>query len=302
MRHRLSVTSAGRWRRRATLIVIVASALLLAACAGENPAAALAESGSDAQATTVALQAVDAALATSAHGDGRDLGVDSVEGTEVSASSFESPRPRVVMRKVDMRRSRELLDFEIDRTTTPATAVVEILLTINGNAEFWYVWPASDARRELAGVKPIALRGRVKLLLERAPGGWRLVDARADEMRQGPRAASVTSWGFEPDPLLPGRPGTLSLTLRPPRPADVFAPEASGAVLGTFGTLRHLGDQRYGSRAQVPRRLQEGASLAFLSALNTSATFNLTVHEDGRFVEPYTETVLPVVARVGWSE
>lgn len=281
--------------------VALALAWLLAACA--MPSHAL--DPDEAAASQAALASIDLAFASAASDDDRDLAPDDLGADRASvadAAAIGPAEPRLVLRRVGMQRYRELDAVRVDRSAEPPSAVVDLTVGVRGEAHLWQVWTRPEPQRTLAGTKRIDVRGPVRLHLEHLDGAWRLVAARHGALTQGPRAADVTAWSTEPDPYLAGERGRVTLTLGAPRPDDAFAVGARGPVLAALGPLQEVGEGRYAAEGVVPPRAPVGRSMAFLTALNVTATFDLSTAEDGSFRSPYTETILPVVVRVAPHE
>jgi hypothetical protein len=58
------------------------------------------------------------------------------------------------------------------------------------------------------------------------------------------------------------------------------------------------GDGTYAALGRVRPVAREGVRLLFFGALNHTATTDLSVDDDGAYVRPYTETILPAWAYV----
>lgn len=278
-----------------TLFAPVLAAALLAACS--SPPAALDE----AAARRAVLEGIDAAFAVSAEADGRDL-------ASASALTSQALEPTVVIRRSDMRRSRDLQRFELDLSVNPPTASAEVALTITGTAELWQVYPDRSAGRTLVGEKPIALAGSATFTAHKLDGRWTLDSVERSALSQGEGAAVIDEVAFEPDPLVPGSSDNLAwVSLSAPDPDDDFLVVARGGHLRPRGVLHddgaapdaEAGDGIYSGTVEVGADARRGEHLAFVSALDYSRTADLTTGDDGSYLHPYTDTLLPVMVTVG---
>jgi len=272
---------------RAMLALVLVA--LVAAC---NPAPT-----DEIQVQDAALASLTQAIDDMAAIDGLDL---TLEDAGLAAATADAPR--TVVRRVDMERSVEVVDVVLE----PDAATVDAILRVEGTAEVWRVDPEAEPTRTLLGEKPIALSGAVRVQLERRGRVWLVTGVRRSPLEQGPDAADLGPWGFSPASPVAGWPVAVTLDVDAPSPDDRFVVRAHARFLDGVGWLNDAGvgadavadDGTYSALGRVERLAREGVRLVFFSALNHTATTDLSVDGDGAYVRPYTETILPAWALV----
>ena len=210
--------------------------------------------------------------------------------------------PRTVVRRVDVERSVEVVDVVLDADT----ATVDAILLVEGTAQIWQVDPEPEPNRTLLGEKPIELTGAVRVELERRGRVWLVTGVRRSPLEQGPDAADLGPWAFSPASPVAGWPVAVTLDVDAPNPDDHFVVRAHARFLDGVGWLNDAGvgadavagDGTYSALGRVERSAREGVRMVFFSALNHTATTDLSVDGDGAYVRPYTETILPAWALV----
>jgi len=166
--------------------------------------------------------------------------------------------------------------------------------------------PEAEPTRTLLGEKPIALSGAVRVDLERRGRVWLVTGVRRSPLEQGPDAADLGPWAFAPASPVAGWPVAVTLDVEAPNPDDRFVVRAHARFLDGVGRLNDAGvgadavadDGTYSALGRVERFARAGVRLVFFSALNHTATTDLSVDGDGAFLRPYTETILPAWAFV----
>jgi len=257
--------------------------------------------GDAAQVEITVLVAVADAVDALVAADGGDL---APEGAGLGTSSAGGPR--MVVRRVDVERLIEVVDVALDLEASPATATVDAVLQVIGTAQIWQVDAESDGARTLLGEKPMDLRGAVRFELERRGRAWLVVGVRRAPLVQGPDAADLGPWAFTPSRPIAGTPVLITVDVDAPQPADRFIVRAHARFLDGGVALNDAGlgadavayDDTYSGLGRVERRARAGAHLVFFSALNHTATTDLSVDADGAYVRPYSETILPAWAYV----
>jgi hypothetical protein len=233
--------------------------------------------------------------------DGVDL---TLEDTGLATAAAGGPR--TVVRRVDVERSVEVVDVVLDSGAEPNVAIVDAILLVEGKAEIWRVDPEAEPVRTLLGEKPIELTGAVRVELERRGRVWLVTGVRRSPLEQGPDAADLGPWAFSPASPVAGWPVAVTLEVDAPNPDDHFVVRAHARFLDRVGWLNDAGvgadavadDGTYSALGRVERSAREGVRLVFFSALNHTATTDLSVDGDGAYVRPYTETILPAWALV----
>ena len=279
------------WFARALLTVAIAA--IVAACSS-LPA-------DGAQVQSAVLTAVAEAYGTLAVEDGVDLPVE-----EEGLATAHAAGPRTVVRRVGVERSVEVVDVALDLNQVPNTATVDAILHVEGTAEIWQVDFESDPTRTLLGEKPIALSGAVRFELERRGRAWIVTSVRRAPLVQGADAADLGPYATVPAAPVAGRPVVLTLDLAAPQPDDHFVVRAHARFLDGAAVMNDAGvgadavadDGTYTALGRVAADAREGARLLFFSALNHTATTDLSVDADGAYVRPFTETILPAWAYV----
>lgn len=276
----------------------LALVLLLSACG--TPAMGPDESA----ARSAVLAAVDEAFAADAERDGDDL-------ASQSALASQAVEPTIVIRRHDMDRERRLLTLTVDMTAEPPTATAEIGITVSGVASLWQVYPDPSLGREHLGDKAIDLTGEAVVTAQRVGGQWHVVAVDHGGLSQGDRAAAVTDWWVSPDPLVAGSSDNAAFAaLDVPTASDELLVAARGRHLRPRGILVDDGsapdevaaDGTYSGLVDVDADARVGRHLGFVTALNYTATTDLSTGEDGEFLVPYTDTILPVVVEVVGGE
>lgn len=283
--------------RPARVVLALAFAASVAACSTAP--------SDDVQVQHAVVATVTDAFADLAAADGVDLPLEPV-GVATAAGSG----PRTVVRRVDVARSVEVVDVALDLTSVPNTATVDALLSVEGTAELWAVDPAADPGRTLVGAKPIDLSGAVRFVLERRGRGWWVTGVRRAPLVQGPDAADVGPWTLEPTPTVAGGPVAVAIDVAAPVPDDAFVVRVHARFLSGTGVANDAGvggdavagDGTYTALGRVERGTRPGVHLTFLSALNHTATTDLSVDGDGAYVRPFTETIVPAWAFVGAAD
>ena len=233
--------------------------------------------------------------------DGVDLPVE-----EAGLATASVGGPRTVVRRVGVERSVEVVDVVLDLDQVPNTATVDAILLVEGTAEIWQVEPGADPTRTLLGEKPIELSGAVRFELERRGRAWIVTGVRRAPLEQGPDAADLGPWSLTPASPVAGRPVVVTVDVDAPQPDDRFVVRAHARFLDGVGVLNDAGwgadavadDGTYSALGRVEAGAREGVRLLFFGALNHTATVDLSVDDDGAFVRPYTETILPAWAYV----
>ncbi len=282
------------------LALFTAAAFLLAACSQALPQNQ--QSQDEAQAQSVILSAVDEALEARAAEDGTDLSAQSLS-PGLSAQSVE---PFIVIRRTGMRHSRQLISLNVDFVAKPPTAVAIIELNLSGTAKLWQVYPDGSVPRTLLGEKPIDMSGELVVTAQKLTDGWRVVSVEPTALSQGEYAATVETWSVDPDPLIPGYDDNKAFASLSEADNDEFLVTARGRHLRARGVLNDNGvlpdeianDDDYAGFVEVGPDARPGYHLAFLHALNYSKTTDLSVDENGDFIYPYTDTLLPLTVEI----
>jgi hypothetical protein len=287
------IPSFPRPARVALALAHAALAALVAACG--------AVASDDVHVQDTVLTSVAEAYADLAAGDGVDVPL-----ADAGLAPAAAAGPHTVVRRVDVARSVELVDVVVDLEAVPNTATVDAILRVEGTAEIWQVDPDAEPTRTLLGTKPMELSGAVRFDLERRGRAWLVTGVRRAPLEQGPDAADLGPWTFAPASPVAGWPVAVTLEVEAPQPEDRFVVRAHARFLDGVGVLNDAGlgadavagDGTYSALGRVERWTREGVRLAFFSALNHTATTDLSVDEDGAYVRPYTETILPAWAYV----
>lgn len=253
--------------------------------------------GDEVQVQDAALASLTSAIDDMAASDGVDL---ALEDAGLAAAAAEGPR--TVVRRVDVERSVELVDVVLE----PDAATVDAILLVEGTAQIWRVDPEPEPTRTLLGEKPIELTGAVRVELERRGRVWLVTGVRRSPLEQGPDAADLGPWAFSPASPVAGWPVAVTLDVDAPNADDHFVVRAHANFLDGVGWLNDAGvgadevadDGTYSALGRVERFAREGVRLVFFSALNHTATTDLSVDGDGAYARPYTETILPAWAFV----
>lgn len=283
------------WPARVALAF--AFAMLVAACSSAP--------SDEAQAQDAILTSVAEAYVELAAGDGVDLPLD-LPLDDAGLATATADGPRTVVRRVDVERSIEVVDVVLDLESVPNTATVDAILLVEGTAEIWHVNPAADPTRTLVGEKPIEQSGAVRFDLERRGLAWFVTGVRRAPLVQGPDAADLGPWSVAPTSPVAGWPVAMTVDVEQPLPEDHFVVRAHARFLDGILVLNDAGigadavadDGTYSALGRVEPVVREGVSLLFFSALNHTATTDLSVDGDGAYVRPYTETILPAWALV----
>lgn len=274
--------------RHALAALAILLAAVVAACSPAPVDAASAEGA--------VLSTVSDAFGALAPDDGSDLELDDA-GLGTSAADG----PRIVVRRVDVERDVEVVDVVIDLAATPATATVDAVLRVIGTAEIWQLGHGIDTARSLLGEKPMELTGAVRFDLELRGRSWQVVGVRRAPLVQGPDAADLGPWAFSPSKPIAGAPVVAAVDVDAPQPEDRFVVRAHARFLVGLGRFNDAGlgadavadDGTFTAFGQVEPSAREGVRLVLFSALNHSATTDLSVDGDGAYARPYTETILP---------
>lgn len=277
----------------ARVAVALAFAVLVAACSSAPR--------DDVQVQEAVLASVVEAYAALATADGVDLPLE-----DAGLATAAADEPRTVVRRVDVERSVEVVDVALDLASVPNTATVDAILLVEGTAEIWHVDPAADPTRTLLGAKPIDLTGAVRFDLERRGIAWIVTGVRRTPLEQGPDTADMGPWSVAPASPVAGWPVAVTVDVDAPMPDDRLVVRAHARFLDGVGALNDAGvgadavadDGTYSALGRVEPVVREGVRLLFFSALNHTATTDLSVAGDGAYVRPYTETILPAWAYV----